>query len=150
MRSDTSPGKKRLLTVLIVAVLIAAAFAVKPVKIFYHDAAMRRAWNQTFQQGATSFATVPVFERHRDALVGLGYLSRQMFPIEQIKPQSPEHRALYNALTEHGSKANGYFSMQGFESSTPLIVIVWAAPAQMPSWEAIIKAHDQPKNEAPR
>jgi hypothetical protein len=140
MRSDTRSGKGRVLTIVVLGVIIVAALAVRPIKIRYHESGMRQAWTRTFEHGGTNTQHLVAFERHRDSLVDLGYLVRQSYPIEGIKPRSPEHRALYEALKAHASQANGYFSMQGFESSTPLTVIVWAKPNQLAAWEAIIKS----------
>jgi hypothetical protein len=145
MPSDSPHYKRKILNIAAICLIILAALAVRPIKIFYHDSAMRRAWTKTFQDGGTNSHHIPVFERHRDALVALGYMVKQTFPVEQIKPRSLEHRALYDALNENATKAAGYFSMQGFEATTPLVVIVWAPPTQMPEWEALIKAHQQPK-----
>jgi len=144
--TTNSPQKKRsVFTIAAICLIVLAALAVRPIKIFYHDSAMRRAWAGTFQHGGTNSQDLVTFERHRDALVNLGYLARQTFPLDQIKPRSPEHRALYDALNDNAAKAIGYFSMQGFESSTPLVVIVWATPAHMPEWEGIIQSHQPPK-----
>jgi hypothetical protein len=106
---------------------------------------MRRAWASTFQHGGTNSQDLVLFEKHREALVGMGYLTKRSFPMDQIKQRSPEHRALYDALHEHATKVPGYFSMQGYESSTPLIVMVWATPAHLPKWEALIQSHQPAK-----
>ena len=145
MRPDSTQHKRKVFNIVAICLIVVAVAAIRPLKILYHDSAMRRAWTKTLQPGATNRQDLPVFERHRDALVALGYMVKQSFSLDQIKPRSPEHRALYDALNETAARAPGYFSMQGFESSTPLVVIVWATPAHMPEWEAVIKAHQQPK-----
>jgi hypothetical protein len=145
MRTDSPFTKRRVFNIVAISLIVVAALAVRPIKVLYHDSAMRRAWTRNFQNGGTNTQDITVFERHRDALVALGYMVRQTFSVSQIKPRSPEHKALFEALSNNASKAVGSFSMQGFESSTPLVVIVWATPAHMPEWEAIINAHQQPK-----
>jgi hypothetical protein len=148
MRSDSPRHQRKIINIVAIGLIVLAALAVRPIKIFYHDSAMRRAWTKTFQDGGTNSLQIPVFERHRDALVGLGYMVKQTFRVENIKARSPEHRALYDALNENAAKVGGYFSMQGFETNTPLVVIVWATPAQMPQWDALLIAHQQPKKSA--
>jgi hypothetical protein len=145
MQPDSRRSRRKLLNIAAICVVILAALAIRPLKILYHESAMRRAWASTLQHGGTNSQDIPVFERHRDSLVGLGYLAKQSFPLEQIKPRSPEHKALYEALNENAAKTSGYFSMQGFESSTPLVVIVWATPGRMPEWETVIKSYQNPK-----
>ena len=146
MPSASPQSRRKFFNIAAICLIVLAALAIRPIKVLYHESAMRRAWASTFQQGATNSQDIAVFERHRDALVGLRYLQKQSFPVDQIKPRSPEHKALYEALNQHATEASGYFSTQGFESSTPIIVIVWATPADMPGWEALIKSYQDRKS----
>jgi hypothetical protein len=144
MLANSSRRKTRLFPVPAICLIVLAAFAVRPAKILYHNDRMRRAWANTFEPGRTNSQDIIKFEAHRDALVALGYMVKRVFPLDHIKPGSPEHKALHQELNQNSLKASGYFFMQGFEASTPPVVIVWATTAHLPEWEAIIKSH-QPK-----
>ena len=145
MPTNSPQSKGRLFNILAVCVFVIVVLAVKPAKILYHQSAMRNAWSTTIQTGATNSQDIVQFERHRDALVSLGYFARESFALPQIKPRSPEQRALFDALNDYSTKAVGYFSMQGFETSTEPKVIIWTFPAQMRNWEGLIKSYSQPQ-----
>jgi hypothetical protein len=145
MAAKQSPGKGRLLNVVLIGLIVVAALAAKPLKIIYHDSAMRSAWSASFEQGQTNVASVVKFEHHCNALVSLGYLVKREFSLAQIKSHSPEHRSLFEALNAHAAKGNGYFLMQGFEETAPSKVTVFSPAGKMADWESIISSRDRPK-----
>lgn len=150
MTTPIPSRSSRRFNIVVIALIVLAAFAFKPLKLLYHESAMRSAWDATFQQGGTNTTELARFERHRDALVTAGYLERSAFEPIHIKPESQEFAALFKALNEHAIRGNGYFSMQGFEQVAKPMVIVWATPSKMFEWESIIAKHDQPRqNEEP-
>ena len=152
----SSPAPNRWpIKALLIGVIIIAVFAIKPLKIIYHQSAVHKAWARVMDPAQTNAAmrdaALGDFARHRGKLVSLGYLVQKPFPLQHVQAASAEHRALHQALEQHGREArDSFFLLSGHQPGQPAAVTIWAPTSEMPGWEAVIHQLDQPPKEAPK
>ena len=128
--------------------LCLAAFVMvhKDLAVAYHRnrmaaslAEVRRVGPNDPKQGKS----LEAYEKHRDCLVALGYFERREFPLVHISVPSLKSRRLWEELQATFPNHNEVM-MQGYELGTKDLILVWDRPQNLPAWERIISAHDQP------
>jgi hypothetical protein len=148
---------KRIVMVAVVLAGVSGIFAYcsrDDVRIQYHVHCMQRAGHlldvlagkvpQTRRDRVTRMLRGPdsnshwadTFQRHQDALLRLGYLTRQEFPFSRGTPAADE--LLTNALPLMSDWTSSFSSSQ-----SQAVVQVVARPADMNAWAALIGKLDK-------
>ena len=93
------------------------------------------------------------YDRHRHALVELGYLRREEFPLKHISVPSEAAQQLWNALEaaiwKNGPIEDGYdrvardMEMQGYNPGIPDRLVIWDRPTMFAEYKSIIELHDR-------
>jgi hypothetical protein len=113
--------------------------------IQYHRNLMMSDWNMVIKLGGSDPRQsdyVKSYDKHKNALVQLGYFAKMEFPLRNIRIPSLEFRRLWEELQ---ARYFQYPHVEGgpYESKNPMIV-VWDRPYNRSKWEKIIAAHDAP------
>lgn len=139
--------KKTITFIAIVSLLLLIASSIfwkRIVLIKYHKLLMMYSWDKIFTVSAYDDSQDDysvAYEKHRDALVRLGYFERREFPFAHITCPSLQSRRLWEEL-EKMFPNHPHVSMRGYEPETPDMITVWDRPQRLSEWESIIAAHD--------
>jgi hypothetical protein len=146
LRKKTKKTVTLIAIVSLILLIVSSTFWKRTVLIKYHKLLMMYSWEKIFTVSAYDDSQddyTVAYEKHRDALVRLGYFERREFPFIHITCPSLQSRRLWEELGKIFSDYP-HVSMQGYEPETPDMIVVWDRPQGLSEWETIIAAHDAP------
>jgi hypothetical protein len=128
--------------VLILAGLVTLTYVYrKPLLITYHkhgqrsaQKAMRRSWESKGPHDKY-LRQHQRWQRHRKALIDLGYLERRKFNTQYLKANSPQTEKMLEEFRRHHPRAS--YSVGGREG-----LAITDRPSRMPTWESLIRKYD--------
>jgi hypothetical protein len=158
IRAQNRTSVRFSIAVILVAVVFGLAFK-KSLLILYYRNAMVRIWHtefgisqpkglvvsvrQFFNLPVTSNrnpqATIQAFA-HREALVRLGYFTKQRFTFPPVTVATPEYKSLCDKVAgQSGQTPTAQFEYDQPTAPTRVLgLVVYATPAEMPRWEQFI------------
>lgn len=155
----TTISSRRWLTIAALVVVVAGVIAWtidwKSVRVKYHDAEMRRAFQEQFQaatvhqDGLVGFEVgepTARYEYHRDRLVDLGAVIRKHHEFHHLRVSTPEsihfNRVLLREKRVDAIDWAGKWSTP--EDPIPLEYTVWCYPLNSAAWDVYFAEHDVP------
>jgi hypothetical protein len=147
-------SRKRKIFVLVALTIMAGTIAItllllsKPLRISFHERAMRTAWDEATRAKdghSGSFETsFEAFQRHRDMLVYLGHYRKYRFPLNHINDlRSRQAQELWRALLKRASDMP-IVELESSERTTPRAIVVWTVPEDAAEWESLVASFDNP------
>ena len=121
--------------------------------IAYHKRVMLVAWNSGDDlplDDPAQWELLVAFERHRDALVDLGYLEQHEFRFAPMSPGSDRTIALSAAIRAQSSDfPRARFQYDSASDSDSVGLLIWAWPGELSEWQTLIADHTEQEHAAP-
>jgi hypothetical protein len=142
LRKKTNNTITFIALVSLLLLIASSIFWKRIVLIKYHKLLMMSSYNKIVKVNAYQAEYSVAYEKHRDALVRLGYFKRRKFPITHITSPSLQSRRLMEELYKMFPNYP-HQEMRGVEPETPFVITVWDQTQRLSEWESIIAAHDE-------
>ena len=147
--------KSRSKVLVVVGALIVVFCAIifsPPVRIAIHKNRMLASRREIVSLGSEDdrfLAVLPKYNRHRDALVSLGFLDQRSFPLANMSLDSSveEYNAFRARMLQQFPVQDfsdySFVEYKGHNPKSPQIVTVFAIPDLMQTWAEVIQEYDK-------
>jgi hypothetical protein len=120
------PRKKLAAGIALVVLCVAGYYGWRFVSIGYHRYELRAAYAQISRVESARND----YEKHRTALISLGYFVKRQFYLKRLTTRSPEFRQLLNDLQLRYPTRIGKVEAHGYIYGEPTFLVVWMHPDQ--------------------
>ena len=139
--------KHRKIVAVIVLVLVSAVvyFGGNFLTVQFHQYRMKAAYRAAHKLGPAEpkrERLMASYERHRSALMELGYYTKTQFYFQRLCANSGEYREMQRRLPEQFPYAIAKIEAHGYIFGEPPFIVVWLHPADQKLVEQFVAAQD--------